>query len=316
MRILFVERRLSRERSLPWRASHIEVGPGFRTRGGKAAVSLTSELTARRQANRVIQYRRTPLSNTSLWTKILNPISLAIAALVFPCLIILSGVVVALRRTKPAVPLRDISQFLGLGLVAIFLETVWCVLAMWWLLGKVNFNFLYAFITASIPEEGFRYAVSRWGLGRRPGVSLFSAMLMGSLVGLTFAAFEHIDYAVDKGWETWLARSFTSVPYHTLSGAVLGYCAVFAIRTRRPWGLAGLTVLIIVHGFGNYWPLLYLDEPGVTEPATLIEEFIVSGWAGNIASLSVVGVISAVLFRKALSEKNLPLLADTVPTAR
>ena len=246
----------------------------------------------------------------------MSPLNLALAALVFPCLIILSGLVIALRRTTPAVPPRDISIFLGLGFAAIILETVWCLLALWWLLGKVDFKLLYAFITASIPEEGFRYAVIRWGLGRRPGVSLVTAMLLGSLVGLTFAAFEHVDYAVDKGWATWLARSFTSVPYHTLSGAVLGYWAMLSIRTRQPWGLAGLADLIIVHGLGNYWPLLYLDEPSVTEPTTLIEEFIVSGWAGNIAALSVVGLMSAVLFRKAWSENGCPLPGDVLPKPR
>ena len=113
-------------------------------------------------------------------------------------------------------------------------------------------------------------------------------MLLGSLVGLTLGAIEHVGYLLDSGWLVWLARSFTSVPYHTLSGAVLGYCAAIAIRTRRPWGIAGLAFMVLVHGLGNW---SFLD--GSDEPLT----FLTSGWAGNIFAFVVVAVLAAVLYR-------------------
>jgi RsiW-degrading membrane proteinase PrsW (M82 family) len=218
--------------------------------------------------------------------------ALTAAAVAFPCLLILGGVLVALRRQVPPVSYRAVWLFFGLGVAAIILHGVSFVFADKWLMGRMSRGFYYAFVTAALPEEGFRYLMIRWGLTRRPRTGLVTAMLLGSLVGLTFGALEHVSYALDKGWETWLARSFTSVPYHTLSGAVLGYCGAVAIRTRRPWGLAGLALLVLVHGAAD-WPLI--DVSG-DEPVTRYE-FISSGWAGNIASLVVVAVLAVVFAR-------------------
>ena len=133
-------------------------------------------------------------------------------------------------------------------------------------------------------------------------------MLLGSLVGLTFGAYEHVGYALNQGWETWLARSFTSEPYHTLSGAVLGYCAAVAIRTRRPWGLAGLAFLILVHGLADL-PLL---NPNSDDPVT----FLTSGWAGKIASLAVVTVLAALFARIAWKSVSTTAEPDAVADSR
>jgi RsiW-degrading membrane proteinase PrsW (M82 family) len=190
---------------------------------------------------------------------------------------------------------KDVAPFLGLGFLTIVLGEIWNMSAERWLLGRVDFDFYYAFLTAAIPEEGFRFLLILYGLSRRPYVGLVSAMLLGSLVGLTFATYEHISYAILSGWDTLLARSFTSVPYHTLSGAILGYAAAALLRTRRPGSLGWLVILIVVHGFAD-WPL---DDPTSKEPETLFETFIVSGWAGNVASLIVAIVIAAILGRKA-----------------
>ena len=230
----------------------------------------------------------------------MRELALTAAALVFPCLLILGGVVVALRRQVPPVRFRAVWLFLGLGVAAIILHGISFLFADAWLMGRINHGFYYAFVTAALPEEGFRYLVIRWGLARRPRAGLLTGMLLGSLVGLTFGALEHVGYALDKGWETWLARSFTSVPFHTLSGAVLGYCGAVAIRTRRPWGLAGLAFLVLVHGLAD-WPLL---DPDSDEPLT----FLTSGWAGNIASLVMVAVLAAVFARIAWK-------ADAAPAA-
>jgi RsiW-degrading membrane proteinase PrsW (M82 family) len=215
--------------------------------------------------------------------------ALVAAAFAFPGMFILSGVVFALRRQVPCVSFRTIWVFLGLGLVMIILHGM----SSWFtgplFLGRVSNEFYYAFVTAAIPEEGFRYLVIRWGLARQRQANLVTAMLLGSLVGLMFGVYEHVGYALDKGWETWLARSFTSVPYHTLSGAILGYCSAVAIRTGRPWGIAGLAFLVVVHGLAD-WP--FWDMPG-DEPLT----FLTSGWAGNIASLVIVAPMAGILAR-------------------
>ena len=233
----------------------------------------------------------------------MRELALTAAALLFPCLLILGGVVVALRQQVPPVSFRAVYLFLGLGVAAITLHGISFLFADAWLLGRMDNKFYYAFVTAALPEEGFRYLVIRWGLARRSRAGLPTAMLLGSLVGLTFGALEHVGYALDKGWETWLARSFTSVPYHALSGAVLGYCAAVAIQTRRPWGLAGLALLVLVHGLAD-WPLLDLDSD---EPLS----FLTSGWAGNIASLVVVAVLAAVFARIAWKADPAPAAPGT-----
>jgi len=216
---------------------------------------------------------------------------MALAALVFPCLLILAGVTAALRRRLQPFSGKTVFAFLGLGLLATILGEIWSMLALRWGLGTVNVHVLYAFLTAAVPEEGFRFLVILYGLARRPRVSLVTAMLLGSLAGLAFAAYEHVGYAVLKGWELWLARSFTSVPYHTLSGAILGYAAAMCLRPRSPKGLIWLGLLIVVHGLGD-WPLL---DPTEREPASLAEAFVRSGWAGNVISLVVAVVLAVVL---------------------
>ena len=233
--------------------------------------------------------------------------TLGVAALAFPCGMILYGVVWALRRRQPRVYYSTVFAFVGLGLLAIVFGEIWSMSAERWALGRVNIGFYYAFLTAAIPEEGFRFLVVLYGLLRRPHVGLVSAMLLGSLVGLTFATYEHVLYAVFSGWGTWLARSFTSVPYHVLSGAILGYVAAEFLRSRRRRSLAWLGVLIIAHGVAD-WPL---DDPTSQEPDTLAGTFIVSGWAGNVASLLIAAVIALILTRTAKTND----IEATPPTA-
>jgi hypothetical protein len=123
-------------------------------------------------------------------------------------------------------------------------------------------------------------------------VGLGAAMFLGSLVGLTFGAMEQVGYASDKEWAVWLARSFTSVPYHALSGAVLGYSAPVAVWTRRRWGRVALAVLVLVHGLAD-WPFI---DMGGGEPLTQYG-FVNTGWAGNLSALVVVAVLAAVFAR-------------------
>ena len=219
-------------------------------------------------------------------------LALIAAALAFPCMLILASVVVALRRQVPRVSFRTIWVFLGLGVVMILLHGV----SSWFwkplFFGRVGYGFYGAFVEAAIPEEGLRYLVIRWALARRPVTNLVTSMLLGSIVGLTFGAYEHCDYLWSSGWLVWLARSFTSVPYHTLAGAILGYCAAIAIRTRRPWGIAGLAFMVLVHGLGNW---SFLDTTVDEQPIT----FVTSGWAGNVAAFAVAAVLAAVLYRNA-----------------
>jgi RsiW-degrading membrane proteinase PrsW (M82 family) len=230
----------------------------------------------------------------------MSNLALAAAALGFPGVVLLCSAVLALRRRNPPVPFKDAAVFVCLGMCAVVLGEIWSLAAERWLLGRWNINFYYAFFTASMPEEGFRFLVVLYGLSRRPHVSLVTAMLLGSLVGLTFGTYEHLGYALTKGWWTWFARSFTSVPYHTLSGAVLGYAAATWLRKRDLRSLIWLVILIIVHGCAD-WPLLDVTR----DESTTANSFLTSGWAGNIASLLAVAVMAAVAAMKAKRIENL-----------
>jgi RsiW-degrading membrane proteinase PrsW (M82 family) len=226
----------------------------------------------------------------------MNTLALAAAAIAFPCVLMLCSVAVVLRKRRLSVSFNDVAAFLGLGLLTIVFGEIWSLVADRWLLGRVNLGFYYAFLTAAIPEEGFRFLIILYGLRRRPHIGLVSAMLLGSLVGLTFATYEHVLYAVSSGWETWLARSFTSVPYHALSGTILGYAAAALLRTRKAGNLVWFAVLVVAHGLAD-WPL---DDPTRKEPESVVETFIVSGWAGNVALLIVAIVLAIALTRKAM----------------
>lgn len=226
----------------------------------------------------------------------MDKLALAAAALFFPCLIIFCGVVFALRRRLPATTFKTVAAFLGLGFLAVLVGEIWSMVAERWQLGRINLSFFYAFVTASMPEEGFRFLAILYGLWRRPQVSLMTSMLLGSLVGLFFATYEHLGYTVLNGWWLWFARSFTSVPYHVLSGAVLGHSAAVLIRSRDPRALIWPAVLILVHGLAD-WPM---TDPTSSDAETPIQSFVSSGWAGNVVSLIIVAVLAIVLGRIAI----------------
>ncbi len=225
----------------------------------------------------------------------MSPLGLAAAGLTFPGLLILAGVVTALRRRRPPVRFRVVALFLGLGVASLLLTGIWSLLAEGWALGRVDPAFYYAVLTAALPEEGFRYLAIFLGLAWRPRRGPVEGMLLGSLVGLAFGTLEHAGYAVVKGWEVWLARSFTSVPYHTLAGAALGGSIALAARTGRPWGLVALVLLVIVHGLAD-WPV---GDPVSEGPDAPAGEFVGTGWAGNIASLVAAVVFTVVMARAA-----------------
>jgi hypothetical protein len=225
----------------------------------------------------------------------MSRLDLAAAGLAFPGLFILAGVSIALRKLRPPVRFRTIASFLGLGVASLVLTLVWNLFAEGWALGRVSPAFSYAFLTAAIPEEGFRYLAIRLGLGRKPRYGPVAAMLLGSLAGLALGAIENAGYWVDRGWAVGLARSVTSVPYHTLAGAALAGGIALSAGTGRPWGLAALVVLVIVHGLGD-WPA---GGPESALPDNPLGEFVARGWAGNIASLVAAIVFTIVLARAA-----------------
>lgn len=216
----------------------------------------------------------------------MNTILLLTASLVFPCLLLFLAMLYGLRKHVPPVRYRVIFLFVGLGIGTIILGGLWCVFAHYNLLGRISIGMYFAFVTASIPEEGFRYLVIRLGFWKGKGITPIIALLLGAIVGLMFATFEHAEYALSKGWDVWIARSFTSVPYHVLSGAVLGYFALKSIQTKKPWGLAAMLFLILIHGLAD-WPMI---DPDSKQDVDQIG-FIASGWAGNIASLVVVAIL-------------------------
>ena len=83
----------------------------------------------------------------------MSPLGRAVVGLAFPGLLILAGVVTALRRRRPPVRFRTVALFLGLGIASLILTGVWSLLAEGWALVRVDPAFYYAVLTAALPEE-------------------------------------------------------------------------------------------------------------------------------------------------------------------
>jgi protease PrsW len=88
----------------------------------------------------------------------------------------------------------------------------------------ISAAFYNGFITASLTEEGFKFAlfmVLFWK--NRNFNERFDGIVYAVFISLGFAAIENIIYVYQGGYGVGLVRAVTAVPAHALFGTVMGY---------------------------------------------------------------------------------------------
>lgn len=218
---------------------------------------------------------------------------LALGALIAPGFLLIACICF-LRRLQPPESYWEIALCFAIGL----LSGVVLVAALSWPLDQLTYRFAHApvalglyeaFIMAAIPEELSRFFVLRWRLSRMPSRLIASrCLLLGAVVGLGFASLENVGYCLDTGWTTVWERSITSIPFHALAGAIVGYFVGYSITTRNlNWSLLGVLITSTLHGVNNFDPqYFYLGNPSnntdVDFPTHGIESIFITGWPQNI----------------------------------
>lgn len=137
---------------------------------------------------------------------------------------------------------------------------------------------VHAFVLVALLEELSKFIFLRGILYNSQNFNEpFDGIVYSVMVGMGFATFENVLYALEGGWEVALVRMFTAVPAHATFAVLMGYYLGKAKFARRPgWiALQALAIATVFHGAYDYfWFISYV--PGI--------------WVGAVASLAA-GVI-------------------------
>jgi RsiW-degrading membrane proteinase PrsW (M82 family) len=207
--------------------------------------------------------------------------------------------------------LREVSwiqalTFLLLGMASIIAVGLFGSALQAWVRGRIQHHFSYAlfnvFFLEAIPEELARYVILYGCLPRRPPYSLRECLLLGCLVGLGFGGVEYVLYTWTGGWEACWQRAFTSLPYHTAAGGIIGYFVGAYLHQRYRWSWWGLVITIPLHAFNNF-NLRHFESISMTdteEPQhTLLQQILYSHWPSNLFVTTTVVAIAILLYRQA-----------------
>ena len=122
-------------------------------------------------------------------------------------------------------------------------------------------------------------------------------------MGLGFAAFENTGYCITKGWSAVWERAITSVPFHALAGAIVGYAVGYSLTKRQPrWAFVGVAVTALLHGVNNFDLALLYDGSSSNGdhqlPTRGIEAILITGWPSMIGVvLMSLGLVLWLAFR-------------------
>lgn len=235
-----------------------------------------------------------------------------------PCLIFYGIIHRQLRHCNPALTFRLSTWYFGLGVLCVVPVSIWGMSISIWAKGSVLFYDRYLLyhlfnvvMLEALPEELARWLILRWRLPHLPlPVNLTTYLLLGSLVGLGFGTIEHLGFCYIDGWHACWERIITSVPYHTMAGAILGYFVGTSILTKRiSTGLIGLAITVPLHAFNNFNLRTVLENhandvaavPPMESTRNLIEEILISHWPSNLFVTFTVTILALMLYRKSKS---------------
>ena len=142
-----------------------------------------------------------------------------------------------------------------------------------------------AFIVAAAAEEFSKFLVLRyWAFPKKDFNEPFDGIVYGAFIGLGFATFENVDYVLQYGFGTGVARMITAVPAHYALGVILGYHvgkAKFDSKQSRAIMGRGLLLVILLHGAYDFFIMQNRF------PALALLTFVVLGWALILARRAI-----------------------------
>ena len=197
----------------------------------------------------------------------------------------------------------------GVLVVAPAVFFAWIVSSFWWTSwGAWNDALFTAFVLAAIPEELCKFwVIAGYSARQRSFNEPMDGLIYGAAAALGFAALENILYVSSGGWGVALARAFTAVPMHAMTGAMLGY----GVSRRRFSGSIGsifiwLAVAILTHGGYNFCLLAtnFGMQDGVISSPTAV---------GLIAGAAGILVIACVWTRRTIQRLRRNQLTDQQP---
>lgn len=217
---------------------------------------------------------------------------LLILAAVIPALVLLVQVYRADRLEKEPIPmllglilcgviaaeLASLTERGGIWLLSQFLDTgaltkPSAVPAMTSLSKDTTLLYvLVMFVVVAVSEEGFKYLLLRLRTWKSPEFNCsFDGIVYAVFLSLGFALWENIQYVLQYGFATALARAVTAVPGHACFGVFMGTWYGLAKRWALRWrfGRSGfcswMAFLIptVLHGFYDYIALTETNRTGL-----------------------------------------------------
>jgi RsiW-degrading membrane proteinase PrsW (M82 family) len=121
-------------------------------------------------------------------------------------------------------------------------------------------TFIYAFVVVALSEELAKFIFLRWVMFPKKAFNEpFDGIVYAVMIGMGFAAFENVMYAMQGGVVVAVLRMFTAVPAHAAFGIIMGYYVGLAKfdylhpENRTTLLLKGLVGATLVHGAYDFF---------------------------------------------------------------
>ena len=155
----------------------------------------------------------------------------------------------------------------GLGMLIVF-PVIWIeeriTLASWFDLQDSKQLLLYVFIAIALTEELFKgLCVFLIPYRQKYFNEPFDGVVYAVMVSMGFAVVENVNYVLDFGLETGIARALTAIPAHATFGIISGYYfgrSKFDTKRRWPLIIIGFFAAIILHTLYDFFILQEISQ--------------------------------------------------------
>ena len=146
--------------------------------------------------------------------------------------------------------LASITETIGIAVLPYFIKS-----------GSTIYNLVLYFVVVACSEEGFKYLLVKLKTWKNPEFNCqFDGVVYSVFVSLGFALWENINYVIEYGFSTAIARAVTAVPGHACfgvyMGAFYGMAKKFDIcgmnKESKIFRVLSFVVPMILHGTYDY----------------------------------------------------------------